>query len=100
LHDCHGGIETIACSPAFALACRGGDDRALSDAEPDGAYRFLGNAKDTPDAIHMRPSRRRHRVAAHRDVLVAHNTTELELGDDPEREGLRRPIRPSLGFYE
>ncbi|MDQ3399486.1 MAG: IS4 family transposase [Chloroflexota bacterium] len=85
-----------------SLADRSGESfpKALDDAELEGAYRFFGNAKVTPDAIlapHFRQTARR--AAAHRDVLIIHDTTQFEFGGSTEREGLGRLIRPGQGFF-
>jgi hypothetical protein len=85
-----------------ALASRPGESfpKALDDAELEGAYRFFGNAKVTPEAIlepHFRQTVRR--ATAHADVLVVHDTTQFEFGGDKKREGLGRLIRPGQGFF-
>jgi hypothetical protein len=85
-----------------ALASRPGESfpKALDDAELEGAYRFFGNAKVTPEAIlepHFRQTARR--AAAHRNVLVVHDTTQFEFGGATHREGLGRLIRPGQGFF-
>ena len=74
--------------------------KALDDAELEGAYRFFGNAKVTPEAIlapHYRQTARR--ALSHKDVLVLHDTTQFEFGGDSKREGLGRLIRPGQGFF-
>jgi hypothetical protein len=74
--------------------------KALDDAELEGAYRFFGNAKVTPEAIlapHYRQTARR--ASSHEDVLVVHDTTQFEFGGDAKREGLGRLIRPGQGFF-
>lgn len=85
-----------------ALASRPGESfpKALDDAELEGAYRFFGNAKVTPEAIlapHFRQTSRR--ASAFRDVLVVHDTTQFEFGGEAKREGLGRLIRPGQGFF-
>jgi hypothetical protein len=85
-----------------SLADRAGESfpKALDDAELEGAYRFFGNPKVTPDAIlspHFRQTARR--AAIHRDVVVIHDTTQFEFGGDSKREGLGRLIRPGQGFF-
>ena len=85
-----------------SLADRSGESfpKALDDAELEGAYRFFGNAKVTPDAIlspHFRQTARR--AAAHRDVLVLHDTTQFEFPGTTPRRGLGRLIRPGQGFF-
>jgi hypothetical protein len=85
-----------------ALASRPGESfpKALDDAELEGAYRFFGNPKVSPEAIlepHFRQTARR--AAAHADVLVVHDTTQFEFGGDKKREGLGRLIRPGQGFF-
>ena len=85
-----------------SLADRAGDSfpKALDDAELEGAYRFFGNAKVTPDAIlspHFRQTARR--AAASRNVLVIHDTTQFEFPGATHRPGLGRLIRPGQGFF-
>lgn len=85
-----------------ALASRPGESfpKALDDAELEGAYRFFGNSKVTPEAIlapHIRQTARR--ASAHHDVLVLHDTTQFEFGGENRREGLGRLIRPGQGFF-
>ena len=85
-----------------SLADRAGESfpKALDDAELEGAYRFFGNASVTPDAIlspHFRQTARR--AAAHRTVLVIHDTTQFEFGGTVKRKGLGRLIRPGQGFF-
>jgi hypothetical protein len=85
-----------------SLANRTGESfpKALDDSELEGAYRFFGNAKVTPDAIlspHFRQTARR--AAAHRNVLVIHDTTQFEFGGTTKRKGLGRLIRPGQGFF-
>jgi hypothetical protein len=85
-----------------ALASRPGESfpKAFDDAELEGAYRFFGNPKVTPEAIlepHFRQTARRS--AAHPDVLVVHDTTQFEFSGEKKREGLGRLIRPGQGFF-
>jgi len=85
-----------------SIADRAGESfpKALDDAELEGAYRFFGNANVTPDAIlspHFRQTARR--AAAHRTVLVIHDTTQFEFGGTVKRKGLGRLIRPGQGFF-
>jgi hypothetical protein len=85
-----------------SLADRAGESfpKALDDAELEGAYRFFGNPRVTPDAIlspHFRQTA--HRASTHRDVVVIHDTTQFEFGGDSQREGLGRLIRPGQGFF-
>lgn len=85
-----------------SLADRSGESfpKALDDAQLEGAYRFFGNAKVTPEAIlapHYRQTARR--AATHRDILVVHDTTQFEFGGETKREGLGRLIRPGQGFF-
>jgi hypothetical protein len=89
-----GLIDSLAARPSESFP------KALSDAELEGAYRFFGNAKVTPEAIlapHFRQSARR--ASSHRNVLVIHDTTQFEFGGDSERKGLGRLIRPGQGFF-
>ncbi len=75
--------------------------KALDDAQLEGAYRFFGNAKVTPDAIlspHFRQTARRA-AAAGRDVLVIHDTTQFEFPGTTPRSGLGRLNRPGQGFF-
>jgi hypothetical protein len=85
-----------------SLADRPGESfpKALNDAELEGAYRFFGNDKVTPEAI-LTPHFRQTvgRTAAHDDVLVVHDTTEFEFGGDSKRDGLGRLLRPGQGFF-
>jgi hypothetical protein len=74
--------------------------KALNDAELEGAYRFFGNEKVTPEGIlapHFRQTARR--ASGRGDVLVVHDTTEFEFSGDSKREGLGRLIRPGQGFF-
>jgi len=85
-----------------ALASRPGESfpKALDDAELEGAYRFFGNDKVTPEAIlapHFRQTARR--ATKCRQVLVVHDTTQFEFGGATKREGLGRLIRPGQGFF-
>jgi hypothetical protein len=85
-----------------SLAERAGESfpKALDDAELEGAYRFFGNGKVTPDAIlapHFRQTA--SRASKHRDVLVVHDTTQFEFGGTSPRRGLGRLIRPGQGFF-
>ncbi len=85
-----------------SLADRPGESfpKALSDAELEGAYRFFGNSKVTPEAVlapHFRQTARR--AAGRGDVLVVHDTTEFEFGGESKREGLGRLLRPGQGFF-
>lgn len=85
-----------------SLSDRAGESfpKALDDAELEGAYRFFGNSKVTPEAIlapHFRQTARR--ASLHRDVLVVHDTTQFEFGGASKREGLGRLIRPGQGFF-
>lgn len=85
-----------------SLADRPGESfpKALDETELEGAYRFFGNVKVTPDAIlspHFRQTARR--AAAHERVLVVHDTTQFEFGGTVARVGLGRLIRPGQGFF-
>ena len=88
---------------ASKLADRSGESfpKALDDAELEAAYRFLGNAKVTPEAIlapHFRQSARR--ASRCKRIIVAHDTTAFEFGGPTKREGLGHLIRPSAqGFF-
>jgi hypothetical protein len=84
------------------LADRGGQSfpKALDDAELEGAYRFFGNAKVTPEAIlapHFRQTARR--AARHERVLVVHDTSQFEFSGTMHREGLGRLVNPGQGFF-
>jgi hypothetical protein len=85
-----------------SLADRPGETfpKALDETELEGAYRFFGNAKVTPDAI-LSPHFRRtaQRAAAREQVLVIHDTTQFEFGGTITRAGLGRLIRPGQGFF-
>lgn len=85
-----------------SLADRAGQSfpKALDDAELEGAYRFFGNAKVTPDAIlapHFRQTAKR--AARHQDVLVVHDTSQFEFNGESPREGLGRLVNPGQGFF-
>ena len=85
-----------------SLANRAGESfpKALDDSELEGAYRFFGNAKVTPDAIlspHFRQTARR--AAGQANVLVIHDTTQFEFSGTAKRKGLGRLIRPGQGFF-
>lgn len=87
-------VDTLANRPADSFP------KALDDAELEGAYRFFGNAKVTPEAIlapHYRQTARR--AGRHPQVLVIHDTTQFEFGGAMKREGLGRLIRPGQGFF-
>ncbi len=74
--------------------------KALDDAGLEGAYRFFGNAKVTPEAIlgpHLQ--RTAQRAAEVKRILVIHDTTEFEFGGQTRRTGLGRLIRPGQGFF-
>lgn len=85
-----------------SLADRPGESfpKALDEIELEGAYRFFGNVKVTPDAI-LSPHFRRtaQRAAAHERILVVHDTTQFEFGGTVARVGLGRLIRPGQGFF-
>lgn len=72
----------------------------FDDAALEGTYRFFGNERVTPERIlapHVRATVARS--AQHETVLVAHDTTQFNLGLFP-REGLGRVGRgASYGFY-
>lgn len=85
-----------------SLADRPGESfpKALDETELEGAYRFFGNVKVTPDAIlspHFRQTAQR--AAACERVLVIHDTTQFEFGGTTKRVGLGRLIRPGQGFF-
>jgi hypothetical protein len=85
-----------------SLADRPGESfpKALDETELEGAYRFFGNAKVTPDAIlspHFRQTAQR--AATRGRVLVIHDTTEFDFGGTTKRVGLGRLIRPGQGFF-
>lgn len=87
-------VDSLADRPSESFP------KALSDAELEGAYRFFGNTKVTPDAIlapHFRQTARR--AATRADVLVVHDTSEFEFAGESKREGLGRLIRPGQGFF-
>jgi hypothetical protein len=74
--------------------------KALDDAELEGAYRFFGNDRVTPEAIlapHFRQTARR--AAQHQDVLVVHDTSQFEFNGSSPREGLGRLVNPGQGFF-
>jgi hypothetical protein len=85
-----------------SLADRPGESfpKALDETELEGAYRFFGNVKVTPDAI-LSPHFRRtaQRAATHERVLVVHDTTQFEFSGTVARAGLGRLIRPGQGFF-
>jgi hypothetical protein len=89
-------------SLADRLAERPGESfpKALDDAELEGAYRFFGNARVTPEAILAPHVRQTVRRAADADrVVVIHDTTQFEFGGQSKRPGLGRLIRPGQGFF-
>ena len=74
--------------------------KALDDAGLEGAYRFFGNEKVTPEGIlgpHFRQTS--CRAAELKQVLVIHDTTEFEFSGQSKRRGLGRLIRPGQGFF-
>jgi len=74
--------------------------KALDDAELEGAYRFFGNDRVTPEAIlapHFRQTARR--AVAHGSVLVVHDTSQFEFNGSTQREGLGRLVNPGQGFF-
>jgi hypothetical protein len=105
LHDAELGDQRLSRrlgSLAERLAERPGESfpRALDDAELEGAYRFFGNAKVTPEAIlapHIRQTARRSSEL--KQVLVVHDTTQFEFGGQTRRPGLGRLICPGQGFF-
>ena len=74
--------------------------KALDDAGLEGAYRFFGNEKVTPEGIlspHIRQTARR--AAALKQILVIHDTREFEFNGQAQRWGLGRLLRPGQGFF-
>lgn len=74
--------------------------KAFSDAELEGAYRFFGNAKVTPEGIlvpHFRQTAKR--AANHQQVLVVHDTSQFEFSGAAPRKGLGRLVNPGQGFF-
>jgi len=76
---------------AERLAERPGESflKALDDAALEGAYRFFGNEKVTPEGIlgpHFRQTA--CRAAELKQVLVIHDTTEFEFSGQSKRRGL------------
>lgn len=72
----------MAASPASSFP------KALTEAELEGAYRFFGNSRISPDAIlepHVRQSLRRLPVGE--VALAVHDTTTLSFRDEGQREG-------------
>lgn len=91
-------LTTLASSLADRAA--EGFPKALDDAELEGAYRFFGNDRVTPEAIyapHFRQTARR--AAGHRDVLVVHDTSQFEFNGTSPRQGLGRLVNPGQGFF-
>src|SRR5258705_1901246 len=85
-----------------SLADRAGQSfpKALDDSELEGAYRFFGNVKVTPEAIlapHFRQTAKR--AAGHKHVLVVHDTSQFEFNGASHREGLGRLVNPGQGFF-
>lgn len=85
-----------------SIADRAGESfpKALDDAELEGAYRFFGNDRVTPEAIlapHFRQTARR--AAQHEHVLVVHDTSQFEFDGSSPREGLGRLVNPGQGFF-
>ncbi len=87
-------VDSLADRPSASFP------QALDDAELEGAYRFFGNPKVTPEAIlapHFRQTAQR--AAEQSEVLVVHDTTQFEFGGQKRRKGLGRLIRPGQGFF-
>jgi len=88
--------STLVHSPSGSFPAVMGDDASL-----EATYRFLSNERVTPAAIlepHLRCTATRVRTAA-KQVVVAHDTTELNYGRF-EREGLGRVGRgKAFGVY-
>lgn len=66
----------------------------------EGAYRFVGNPRVTPEAI-LRPhiTATRERCAQQNCVLVVHDTTDFTFGAEGDRRGLGRSIKSTQTFY-
>ena len=78
-------VESVSDDPRASLPGALGDGAAL-----EGAYRFLGNASVSPDAIlapHQEETARRCRELG--DVVVAHDTTDFAFPGE-KRRGLGR----------
>lgn len=73
-----------------------------TDAELEGCYRFLNNEQVTAEAV-FAPHQRRtvERAAAHREVLVVHDTTGFRFCNDDSRRGLGPLLSKNgvRGFY-
>jgi hypothetical protein len=87
-------VERVGAAPGLSLP------KAMkTEAELEGVYRFLNNDKVSCRAIvapHIRETALR--VGDGRDVVVAHDTTEFNFGE--QREGLGHVGRgKSFGFY-
>src|SRR6187399_2547341 len=66
-------------------------EQAPDVASLEATYRFLANERIRPEAILERHIQRTvERAAAHRTVLVVHDTTEFRFGGTKERRGLGR----------
>ncbi len=74
----------LAKDPSSSVPDASGDDAAL-----EACYRFLNNDAVTPERI-LAPHQRATatRAAAHRQVLVLHDTTSFKFCDEDTREGL------------
>jgi hypothetical protein len=73
---------------------------AANDSELEATYRFLNNARATPESIlapHVRETVRRCGEAAR--VVVAHDTTEFNFGKTARRDLARVGQGKSFGFY-
>lgn len=73
---------------------------AFTSAELEGAYRFFGNPRVTPDAIlsaHFEHTSRR--CADEPAVLVVHDTSTFAFDPDGEREGLGRVRKLGQAFF-
>jgi hypothetical protein len=88
--------DAVAASPSDSFP-----QIASSDSELEGVYRFLSNARVSPEAVlapHLKATRER---AAGADVLAVHDTTEFKFGGWVPRDGLGRIRRVggSQGFF-
>jgi len=87
-------VRRLAANPELSFP------KALSSAELEGAYRFFGNPRVTPDRIlsgHFEATRQR--CLEESVVLVIHDSTTLHFREDGQRTGLGRLIKSGQTFF-
>jgi hypothetical protein len=86
--------RSLASRPSASLP------KVCSGAELEGAYRFFSNVRVVPEDIlsghHLAV---RERAAAHKTVLVVHDTTDFSYRVDGERKGLGRQRVSTQTFF-